>query len=199
MSITLARLAFLALLVAGQGPQSQAAALPRVLLETSIGMIELEIDTVRAPISAANFLNYVDAKLYDGGRFHRTLRADNQPRNDVKIEVVQAGTNPARAMDLVAPIPLERTSTTKLAHVDGAVSMARSRPDTGRSDFFICIGHQPELDFGGRRNDDGQGFAVFGRVVKGMEVVRKIQASPADGQTLTPAVPIVSARRTAPS
>jgi len=195
MSIRLATLALLAVLTAGQGAETQGVALPRVILETPLGPIEVEIDTVRAPVTAANFLHYVDARLYDGGRFHRTVRPDNQPQNDVKIEVVQAGTNPARAMDLSPPIPLERTSVTKLSHVDGALSMARSRPDTGRSDFFICIGDQPELDFAGKRNADGQGFAVFGRVVKGMDVVRKIQASPASAQTLTPVIPILSARR----
>jgi peptidyl-prolyl cis-trans isomerase A (cyclophilin A) len=195
MLIRLATLALLAVLTAGQGVETQGAARPRVILETSLGTIEVEIDTVRAPVTAANFLHYVDARLYDGGRFHRTVRPDNQPQNDVKIEVVQAGTNPARAMDLSPPIPLERTSVTKLSHVDGALSMARSRPDTGRSDFFICIGDQPELDFGGKRNADGQGFAVFGRVLKGMDVVRKIQASPASAQTLTPVIPILSARR----
>lgn len=195
MPLMLAALAFVAVLAADQGSRSETAALPRVVLETSLGAIELEIDTVRAPLTAANFLRYVDGALYDGGRFHRTVRADNQPQNDVKIDVVQAGSNPARARDLAPPIPLERTNLTKLSHVDGALSMARSRPDTGRSDFFICIGNQPELDFGGKRNDDGQGFAVFGRVVKGMDVVRKIHALPASGQTLTPVVPIISARR----
>ena len=195
MLIRLATIALLAVLTVGQDVKSQGAMLPHVILETALGTIEVEIETVRAPLTAANFLHYVDARLYDGGRFHRTVRPDNQPDKDVKIEVVQAGTNPARAMDLSSPIPLERTSETKLSHVDGALSMARSRPETGRSDFFICIGDQPELNFGGKRNADGQGFAVFGRVLKGMDVVRKIQASPANGQTLTPVVPILSARR----
>ena len=79
--------------------------------------------------------------------------------------------------------------------MDGAISMARSRPDTGRNEFFICIGDQPELDFAGKRNADGQGFAVFGRVVRGMDVVRKIQASPANAQALTPPIAIVTITR----
>jgi len=178
-----------------QVPESRTPTLPHVIVETSLGTIELEIDTVRAPHTAANFLKYVDAKLYDGGRFHRTVKPDNQPQNEVKIEVVQAGTNRERAADLFPPIPLERTSVTTLSHVDGAISMARSGPDTGRNEFFICIGAQPELDFGGKRNPDGQGFAVFGRVVRGMDVVRRIQAAPANGQTLTPLVSIISVRR----
>jgi peptidyl-prolyl cis-trans isomerase A (cyclophilin A) len=188
-------IASLALLAAGQAPDSRTAALPHVLIETPLGTIEVEIDTVRAPETSANFLKYVDGKFYDGGRFHRTVKPDNQPQSEFKIEVVQAGTNPARSKELFAPIALERTSTTKLSHVDGTLSMARSSADTGRSEFFICIGDQPELDFAGKRNADGQGFAAFGRVVRGMDVVRKIQASPANAQALTPPVPILSISR----
>src|SRR5436309_15269225 len=93
------------------------------------------------------------------------------------------------------PVKLERTRDTKLAHKDGTISMARDGPDTATSDFFICVGGQPELDFGGKRNPDGQGFAAFGRVVKGMDVVRKIQQAPADGQVLKPPVKILSVVR----
>jgi len=133
--------------------------------------------------------------MYDGGAFHRTVRMDNQPANKIKIEVVQAGTNPSRRSEELPPIPLERTAKTGLKHLDGVISMARSGPDSATSDFFICIGDQPSLDFGGLRNPDGQGFAAFGRVIQGMEIVRKIQAAPAEGQTLKPPVRIVRARR----
>ena len=172
-----------------------ATALPRVVVETEMGEIEIEVDTIRAPATAANFLKYVDAGLYDGGRFHRTVTPDNQPDDEFKIEVIQAGGNGARFREFPPRIPLERTSVTKLAHVDGAVSMARGAPDTARDGFFICIGDQPELDFGGRRNKDGQGFAAFGRVVRGMDVVKKIQRAPAEGQSLRPPVRIVRVRR----
>jgi len=165
-----------------------------VELTTASGVIEISVDRAHAPVSAANFLRYVRGGFYDGGVFHRTVRPDNQPQNNVKIEVVQAGINPARLKDEFPPIPLERTSVTGLRHLDGTLSMARAEPDTATSDFFICIGDQPELDFGGRRNPDGQGFAAFGRVVKGMDVVRRIQASPAQGQSLTPPVAIQSAK-----
>jgi len=140
----------------------------------------------------------VDAGLFDGGRFHRAVRPrpDNQPQNEVQIEVIQAGANPARTIEYFMPIALERTSQTGLTHADGVISMARAQPNTGRDQFFICIGDQPELDYGGKRNPDGQGFAAFGRVVRGMDVVRKIQASPASGQTLTPPVRILRVRRT---
>jgi peptidyl-prolyl cis-trans isomerase A (cyclophilin A) len=161
----------------------------RVLIQGDRGEIEIELDA-RAPSTVANFLKYVDGKFYDGGRFHRTVKPGNQPDGKVKIEVIQAGIDPARAKDEFPPIKLERTRDTGVLHKDGTISMARDGPDTATSDFFICIGDQPELDFGGKRNPDGQGFAAFGRVVKGMDVVKAIQGSPADGQTLKPAVTI---------
>lgn len=177
-------------------PQTSAV---MVRLDTELGTIDLEVDTVHAPVSAANFLRYVDAGRYDGARFHRTvtIRPDNQPDKTVKIEVVQAGVAPDKAAFDFPPIPLERTSDTGLRHVDGCLSMARDAPDTATSDFFLCVGAQPELDFGGRRNPDGQGFGVFGRVVAGMDVVRAIQRSPASDQALTPPITIRRAVRLA--
>jgi peptidyl-prolyl cis-trans isomerase A (cyclophilin A) len=160
-----------------------------------MGEIDVEVDLARAPVTGANFLRYVDAGRYDGGRFHRTVRLDNQPGKTELIEVVQAGVNPAHANGDFPSIPLERTTATRLAHTDGTLSMARDAPDTATSDFFICIGDQPELDFGGRRNPDRQGFGAFGRVRAGMDVVRRIQAAPADGQALAPPVVIRRARR----
>ena len=170
---------------------SQAQALPRVVIQTDLGDIEVEIDSIRAPITAANFLRYVDLGFYRFGRFHRTVRADNQPDSKVKIAVIQAGLDPLRVKGF-PPIKLERTSVTKLAHEDGTISMARDGPDTATSEFFICVGDQPALDFGGKRNPDGQGFAAFGRAVLGMDVVRQINAAPARGQALEPAVRIVN-------
>jgi peptidyl-prolyl cis-trans isomerase A (cyclophilin A) len=150
-----------------------------VTIETSAGSIDVEIDARHAPITAANFLRYVDAKMYDGGRFHRAVRLDNQARKDVLIQVIQGGRNPEQAKTIrgFGAIPLERTSVTTLRHVDGAISMARGNTaDSASSDFFLCVGENPTLDFGGARAADGQGFAAFGRVVRGMDVVRKIQA-----------------------
>ena len=169
--------------------------LVRVLLQTEMGDIELEVDTPRSPVTAANFLKYVHEGFYDSGRFHRTVRLDNQPDNKVRIEVIQAGINPQKSKAEFPPIPLERTNQTGLFHRNGTISMARSGPDSATSDFFICIGDQPELDYGGRRNPDGQGFAAFGRVVKGMDVVKKTKASPAEAQKLTPPIKILRARR----
>jgi peptidyl-prolyl cis-trans isomerase A (cyclophilin A) len=169
--------------------------LPRVMLQTDLGQIELEIDSGRAPVTSSNFLRYVDGGFYAGGFFHRTVTTNNQPANPVKIEVIQAGANPAREKESWPPIPLERTSKTGLRHRDGTLSMARDGPDTATTDFFICIGHQPELDFGGKRNPDGQGFAAFGKVVRGGEVVRRIQQAPAKDQSLTPPIRIIRAQR----
>ena len=165
-----------------------------VVITTELGTIEAVVSEDRAPRTAANVLRYVRAGHYTGARFHRTVRLDNQPGKDVLIEVVQAGVDPRFEAQAFPPIALERTSVTGLRHLDGTLSMARDGPDTATSDFFICIGDQPALDFGGKRNPDGQGFAAFGRVTKGMDVVRRIQAAPADGQSLTPPVAIRSIR-----
>jgi peptidyl-prolyl cis-trans isomerase A (cyclophilin A) len=167
----------------------------RVLIQTELGDIEMQLESEKAPVTTANFLKYVDRKFYDGGRFHRTVKPDNQPDNKVRIEVIQAGINPSREKDSFPPIKLERTSQTRLAHKNGTISMARDGPDTATSDFFICIDDQPSLDFGGRRNPDGQGFAAFGQVVNGMDVVKKIQAAPAEGQALKPPVKILKIAR----
>jgi len=167
----------------------------RVLIQTELGDIEVELDGQRAPITTENFLKYVDGGLYDGGRFHRTvkLNPDNQPNNAVKIEVIQAGRNPEKQG--FPPIPLERTNVTGLKHLDGTLSMARAGPDTATSVFSICLGAQPGLDYGGKRNPDGQGFAAFGRVVKGREVVWKIHQAPVEAQRLTPPIKIMAIKR----
>ena len=181
------------LVVLALGAGVAAAQNPKVLIRTEWGDIAVEVRPDKAPVTSANFLRYVDAGLYDGSVFHRTVTLGNQPTNAVKIEVIQGGQLAAEKS--FPAIPLERTSATGIRHVDGVVSMARSGPDTAASSFFICINDQPELDFGGKRNADGQGFAAFGRVVAGMEVVRKIQTQPAEGQNLKPPVKILSIRR----
>jgi peptidyl-prolyl cis-trans isomerase A (cyclophilin A) len=173
-----------------------------VIMATELGDIEVVVDPVNAPITTTNFLKYVDEGQYDGGIFHRTVTPDNQPNNTVKIEVIQGAVNPKFRDDSYPPksgyppIELERTNKTGLKHLDGTISMARSKPNTATSGIFICIGAQPELDFGGKRNPDGQGFAAFGQVIKGMDVVKKIQLSPRDDrQSLKPAIKILSIKR----
>ena len=175
--------------------------LPIVVFETEKGSIEMEVDSVRAPVTAANFLKYVDGGFYDGGFVNRAVRPDTTVRHDVEIQLIQFQSNPARRQEQFPAIRMERTSVTGLSHQDGTLSMARGGPDTATSSFSIVIGAQPEMDFGGRRNPDGQGFAAFGRVVRGMDVVKAIQMSPTGqrGQygteTLDPPIRVVRAYR----
>jgi len=166
----------------------------QVTVYTAKGDIVVAVDTMAAPITSTNFLNYVTDGHYDGGRFFRVVRMDNQPDNDIKIEVIQASANQERSEAFYDPIPLERTSETGLYHTDGAISMARGGPDSATHSFFFTIGDQPSLDFGGMRNDDGQGFAAFGYVLSGMEVIRDIQAGDVDKQILLEPVLIDSVR-----
>ncbi len=163
-------------------------------ISTAAGEIRLRLYPERAPISAANFLRYVEAGLYNGATFFRVVTPDNQPDNKVRIEVIQGGE--VAEAKCFPPIIHETTEMTGLKHLDGTVSMARDAPGTASCSFFICIGRQPELDFGGRRNPDGQGFAAFGRVLSGMDVVRRIQKMDQEKQVLKDPVAIESITRT---
>lgn len=186
-------------------PLAQTAAREDVVrLETPFGMIDLAIDAARAPITSANFLKYVDGGFYDGGGFHRVTRPDNYtpaPPDRPAMEIIQARINPGRRSESFPAIALERTSVTGLKHVAGVVSMARgTTADTASSDFFILLDDQPSLDFGGKRFEQGQGGAAFGRVIAGMDVVRKIQQQgplqdPPRQQYLVTPVPITKASR----
>lgn len=190
--------ALCAALTSPGGAQQPKAApgLVRLVIETERGNIDVTLDSAKAPISVTNFLRYVDAGAYTDGVFHRAVTPENQPNDSVRIQVIQGGANPNRDPSLRFPaIPLERTNVTGLKHRDGTLSMARAGPNTATSDFFICIGDQPSLDFGGHRNLDGQGFAAFGEVTSGMEIVRAIQRSPVQAQRLTPPVVIRRIRR----
>ena len=172
-----------------------------VVMTTALGEIEVVLHAGYAPVTVSNFLRYVDEGQYNGGVFHRTVTMQNQPNNAVKIEVIQGAVNPKFRDESYPPksghdpILLERTNKTGLKHKDGAISMARSGPDTATSGFFFCIGDQPDLDFGGKRNPDGQGFAAFGRVILGMDVLKKIQMSTREGQTLKPPIVIEKVER----
>lgn len=173
-----------------------------IVLETELGNIEIEIYNERAPLSAADFLYYVDNGLYDGEGFYRAVRPGTDPRG-LDMEIIQGG---LLIMETVtAQIDHETTEMSGLSHTDGAISIARDEPGTGSAAyFFISIGDNTSLDYGGARNPDGQGYAVFGQVVKGMDVVRAIQmretAGESDdaitqGQFLTEPVKILKARR----
>lgn len=163
---------------------------PVVMMRTQFGDIEAELYTDKAPVSAGNFLRYVKEDRYKDAVFYRVVRADNQPDNIVKIAVVQGGLYDDNHSAKLPPIRHETTKETGVLHKNGTLSMARWTPGTADSEFSICVGDQPELDFAGKRNPDGQGFAAFGRVIKGMDVVRKIHQQPAEKQTLKPLIKI---------
>ncbi|MBK9564318.1 MAG: peptidylprolyl isomerase [Saprospiraceae bacterium] len=156
----------------------------KVRIYTSAGNIEVELYGDKAPVTTSNFLQYVKDGVYNGGSFYRAVRPNNQRKDQPHIEVIQGGTD-ADSLKRRGPIELERTSLTGLKHEDGTISMARSTPNSATSEFFICINAQPSLDFGGTRNPDGQGFAAFGKVTKGMKIVKKIQQ---EKTTLYPAL-----------
>jgi peptidyl-prolyl cis-trans isomerase A (cyclophilin A) len=168
-----------------------------VAIDTPQGRIVIELAVAQAPLTTANFLRYVDRKLYDKATFFRASRAPGA----VDYGLIQGG---LQGIGALPPVAHEPTSQTGLKHVDGAVSIARTAPGTATSDFFICIGDAPYLDANPAGTGDNLGFAAFGRVVQGMDVAKKILALPTPGkainpvmkgQILDPPVPITSARR----
>jgi peptidyl-prolyl cis-trans isomerase A (cyclophilin A) len=172
---------------------------PRVILTTSLGLITLELAADKAPISSANFLRYADHKRLDGTNVYRASKGGVDPPTGL----IQGGpaNDPARVYH---PIAHESTALTGLHHLDGTISLARLEPGSATCDFFICVGPQPYLDADPSAPGDNLGFAAFGQVVDGMDVVRKILLSPTSptkgegamkGQMLEPPIPIVSARR----
>jgi len=168
-----------------------AMAAVQVEIKTTDGTITAEINTEAAPVSACNFLRYARAGAYDDGEFFRTVRSDAPVPglNQVPIDVVQARAKQGVAHDQYGPIALERTNKTGLSHRAGALSMARLAPDSATSSFFIVTQDSLELDFAGKRNADGQGFAVFGQVLDGLPVLRRAQLGEAEQEQLkTPLV-----------
>jgi peptidyl-prolyl cis-trans isomerase A (cyclophilin A) len=165
--------------------------LPTVKIESLFGEILCEIDTVHAPVTGMNFLKHIENGTFENALFYRVVRPDNQPYSKAKIEVIQGGLFDDKLIEIYLPIIHETTQQTGLKHTDGALSMARNEPGTASTEFFICIGDQPSLDFGGQRNPDGQGFAVFGKVVEGMDIVREIQQLKDTSQYLVEPVKIL--------
>jgi peptidyl-prolyl cis-trans isomerase A (cyclophilin A) len=161
-------------------------------IETTAGTILVELYPDKAPITVANFLRYVDAGMYTNGSFFRVTTPENEATRDIKIEVIQGGKVEGQDFD---PIEIETTEKTGILHENGTISMARSGPNTATNNFFICINAQPELDFGGKRNPDGFGFAAFGKVTQGMDVVKKIQSGENKNQILLEPVIIKSITR----
>lgn len=168
---------------------------PRILLESEMGEITIEVYPDKAQVTASNFLTYVDENRFDGAVFYRVVRRDNQPGDSIRIAVIQGGLYEDDHPAMLAPIVHETTKQTGILHKDGVISMARWHPGTATSEFFICVGDQPELDYMGKRNPDEQGFAAFGQVIAGMDVVIKIHQLPVEGQYLDPTVKILKIRR----
>lgn len=166
-----------------------------IVIKTELGEIVLELYPEQAPITVANFLKYIDENRFKDAVFYRTVKPDNQPDNNIKIEVIQGGLFDDFHPDMLPPVGHETTKQSGVLHKDGVISMARNEPGSATSEFFICIGNQPSLDYGGMRNPDGQGFAAFGKVIKGMDVVRKIQQLPSKNQYLKPHLKIISIER----
>lgn len=165
---------------------------PHVVIQTQAGDIEVELYPRQAPRTVAAFLSYVDSGLYKKSNFYRVLNEENQPTGTDFSELIQGGiwrSNHAKAVSLPG-VPHETTQQTHMLHKDGVVSLARMAPGTGTTEFFICIGDQPGFDFGGKNNPDGQGYAAFGKVVKGMDVVQTIYKFPETDQSFTPPVSI---------
>ena len=177
------------------------AALPRARLTTTLGDIDVELAVDRAPITANNFLAYVDQKRLDGSSFYRAMKLVAEPLDGL----VQGGLQ-GNSAKMLAPIAHEPTTKTGLSHKDGTISLARYAPGTATCDFFICVGDVTSLDADPSQSGDNQGFAAFGHVVSGMEVVKKIllaSVSPTagegvmKGQMLDPQIAILAARRSA--
>jgi peptidyl-prolyl cis-trans isomerase A (cyclophilin A) len=175
-----------------------AAGKPRVAIETDKGTIVVELEDKKAPITAANFLTYVDRHRFDGGQFFRANRAKGAPG----AGSIQGQPKPYARR--APPIAHESTLKTGLKHTAGAISMGRDAPGSATADFFICASPQPYLDAKPGKSDAAQGYAVFGKVVQGMDVVKKILAGRTDGPTnvpsmkgqiLNPAVKIISMKR----
>jgi peptidyl-prolyl cis-trans isomerase A (cyclophilin A) len=165
----------------------------RVRIETELGDIEVEVFEQQAPASAGYFLADVRARLYDGSSFFRIVTLSNQSaEKHRRIAVIQGGLRHERE-NLPPVIPHETTAMTGLKHLRGTISLARFAPGAVYHSFFICLRDEPVLDFGGARHADGQGFAAFGRVVQGFDVVQSIYARAEETEYLRSEIAIRSA------
>ena len=175
------------------------AALPRARLTTTLGDIDVELAVDRAPITANNFLAYVDQKRLDGSSFYRAMKLVAEPLDGL----VQGGLQ-GNSAKMLAPIAHEPTTKTGLSHKDGTISLARYAPGTATCDFFICVGDVTSHDADPSQSGDNLGFAAFGHVIAGLDVVKKILTSPVSptkgqdsmkGQMLDPEIAVLTARR----
>jgi peptidyl-prolyl cis-trans isomerase A (cyclophilin A) len=170
--------------------KEQNSSTPHVEIQTAKGNIEIELYPLKAPKTVAAFLSYIDSGYYNNSDFYRVLSSENQPSNATKTELIQGGIwrSKNKIASRLPGIPHETTKQTGILHTNGAISMARLAPGTAGAEFFICIDDQPGLDYGGENIADKQGYAAFGKVVKGMDVVRKIHRQNEDDQYFDPPV-----------
>jgi len=163
---------------------------PHIAIQTGLGNIEVELYLDKAPVSAGAFLSYIDSGFYKKAAFYRVLNQDNQPSDAFKAELIQGGiwrTN-HKLFVSVPGIKHETTEQTGILHKDGIISLARQKPGTATTEFFICLGDQPGFDYGGENNPDKQGYAAFGKVIKGMNIIKTIYNRPENDQAFTPPV-----------
>jgi peptidyl-prolyl cis-trans isomerase A (cyclophilin A) len=170
---------------------------PHVEITTRFGDIEVELYPKQAPVTVAAFLSYIDSGYYEKSSFYRVLVDEDQPSYAPKSELIQGGiwkANP-QLLNSIPGIAHETTAQTKLSHTDGTISLARQAPGTAHTEFFICVGDQRGFDFGGENNPDGQGYAAFGKVVKGMDVVNRMYVAPESDGQFTPQIYITRMRK----
>jgi peptidyl-prolyl cis-trans isomerase A (cyclophilin A) len=170
-------------------PASAASAPARVAIDTDLGRISIVLDVQHAPKTSCNFLRYVRAGNYAGGSFYRSVHNEDRAVSPIPIEVVQAGAR-KNMEDVFGPIGLETTQQTGIRHSAGTISMARGKPDSATSSFFLVVADAPALDFGGMRNVDGQGFAAFGKVIDGMDIVHAIHDAPVKNEAMVSPIAI---------
>ena len=165
---------------------------PHIQIQTRIGNIEVELYPDKAPQTVRAILSYIDSGFYKDASFYRVLNMNNQPSDAPKAELIQGGlwNKKGARRDLMPGIPHESTNQTGILHTDGVVSLARQEPGTANTEFFICIGNQAGFDYGGENNPDGQGYAAFGKVIKGMDIVRRIYNMPEEEQYFDPPIPV---------
>lgn len=167
---------------------------PNVEIQTQFGKIQIELYPDKAPKTVAAFLSYVDEGLYKNSSFYRVLKEENQPSSAFKSELIQGGiwqSDNKKAATLKG-IPHETTRQSGILHTNGTISLARTIPGSATSEFFICVGDQPAYDYGNTANPDRQGYAAFGRVVKGMDVVKIIHQQPENGEDFSPFIKIIN-------
>ncbi len=165
---------------------------PTIKIETNFGDIIVELSPEKAPETVKAFMSYVDSGYFKNSSFYRVLKAEDQPSNSFKSELIQGGIwqTDYKKQQSIPAIQLETTKQTGLLHKNGAISLARTTPNSANTEFFICIGDQPAYDYGGSANPDGQGFATFGYVIKGMEFVKQIHDQPDNATSFTPPLTI---------